>query len=298
MEKLNFDKIKHVLPSKKFVKVFLIGGGVLLVVLIATSYFGSSHSFSRNGSLLRPNETMGEAITQDTNKNTIPDWEETLWGLDPKGDGVANKKIIDEKKIAHGIDLTAEEENLTPTDEFSRSLFATIVTLQQSGSITPEAVTNLAASIGDSVDAKRVAPTVYTLSNMTLVEDTAVNKKAYRDALKNLIAEYSDVNLGSELDIISTGLNGGGASALATLHPMAVAYSQLSKKVVQLPTPRAIAGSALNLANAESQMSATLPQIEKLYDDALTGMVGIDDFIKANKASNDASQKIKVYFGL
>src|ERR1044072_2206217 len=99
------ETIKKELPSKKFT---VVTGIVLIVVagvLIVSSYFASSTIFSRSINKNAPVESSGtvaDIITRDTNGNGISDWEETLWGLDPKGNGEENKKTITAKKAAAG----------------------------------------------------------------------------------------------------------------------------------------------------------------------------------------------------
>jgi len=236
-------------------------------------------------------------VELDSNDNGIPDWEESLWGLDPKGNGDANKKAIASKKAAAGIDTTEPKSPANATDAFSRQLLSAVLALKQSGSLTPEAITNLAASVGNSVDAHHADPATYTINDIRLTSSsTAQAKAAYKVALKGVIDQYQDVNLGSELGIISDGLSGGGADTLAALGPIAQAYTDISKKIIALPTPPGASLYALALANTSAAMGATLVQIQNLYGDVISGMVGIDDYVKASAASDKASANMKLYF--
>ena len=45
-------------------------------------------------------------------------------------------------------------------------------------------------------------------------------------------------------------------------------------------------------------MAAALPQVEDIYDDALNGMVGINDYVNASNASDSASASMKAYFAM
>lgn len=296
---MDWERYSKMLPSKKFVIVISSLIAIVLLIIVGTSYFGSNSRFNRNGNAdLATGETVKDAITRDSNNNGIPDWEESLYGLDPKGDGAANKKVIDQKKAAAAIATTDEgTQTLTETDKFSQELLSTILALKQSGGLTEAAITNLAASVGDSVDANHVNATPYALSGLTLAsKDSPEIKAKYKKDLKALIAQYDSVPLGTELSIMSDGLENGVASALDQLQPIADAYTSLGAKVMKLTTPPAIAQAALDLANSSATMGATLVQIKNFYSNVLAGMVGVDDYTKANTLSEKATRQLAAYF--
>ncbi len=288
------------LPSKKF--SIIIGSciAVILVVFITTSYFGSKSSFNKNPNafnLISSSGTLNETISHDSNNNGIPDWEESLWGLDPNGDGASNKKIIDAKKAENAI-KTNDSDLPTPTDIFTREFMSTVLALRQSGNLTPEALSKVAQTIGNDVDNKHANPNTYSMSDLTLVNTNPVKEKiAYQNALKNVISQYNDVDLGSELSIISDSLNENSPGSLKLLQPIAEAYIELAKKIVALRTPVEISQNALDLANATVEMGQTLLRIENLYTDTIHGMVSLDDYVKASDASDRATATIASYFG-
>ena len=301
MEKIDIEKIKAVLPSKQFARLII---GVFVVVLIfigTTSYFGSRNEYNQSGknSLTEKGMTVGDIVTLDSNNNGIPDWEESLWGLDPKADGATNKMLLAQKKAASGIPTTdsTPDSQLTETDKFSRSLLATLIALQQSGNLTPIAITNLAASVGDNVNTKHVSVRTYTLEDLRMTTaDDAAAKAAYMAGLKQILDQYSSLNLGSELETIASGFDSQSPQILQSLAPTAAAYTAISTEMLALPTPRSAAPYALDLINSSAIMGATLPQVENFYSDVIAGMVGLDDYIKASNVSDAASANMRTYF--
>jgi len=286
------------LPSKKFAKVIGAYAGLAVIFLFATRLWSSQSSFNRNGSthLVEANGTVADLIVQDSNGNGIPDWEESLAGLDPKGDGAANKKIVDEKTAAAGTPPAADED-VSATDEVSQQLLGTLLALRQSGTLTPTSLANVAASLGDTIDAKHTNAATYAMSDMKLyASDSLSVKRTYKNDLNTIIDSYSDIDLGSEAMIIASGLQDGGDGALKELEPLAEAYAKLGKQIMGLTTPPAVAQNALDLANASAQMGAALTQAEHLYTDVISGMVGIDDYTKANDVSLNASKTLAAYF--
>ena len=287
------------LPSKKFSIIIGACIAVILAVFITTSYFGSKSSFNKNPdsfNLISSSGTLNQTISQDSNNNGIPDWEESLWGLDPNGDGASNKKIIETKKAGNAI-KTEDSDLPTPTDIFTREFMSTVLALRQSGNLTPDALTKVAQTIGNDVDNKHANPVTYSMSDLKIVSTGTLKEKiAYEDALKTLISQYDNVDLGSELSIISDSLNQNNSGSLKLLDPIAVAYVDLAKKIVALKTPSEISQNALDLANATAEMGQTLAHIENLYTDTIHGMVSLDDYVKASDQADRATTTIASYF--
>lgn len=289
------ERLKKILPSRKFARIIGVSSIVLIVFFVASSHFGSTSIFSKGTKApVSAKGTVGDVVTRDSNKNDIPDWEESLWGLDPKGDGVENARIIREKKIAAGINVDATSDEGTATDQFSQELLSTIIALYQSGSLTPEAVTKLAESVGQSVDGKYTTTPAYTAKDIT-VSSTAT-KKNYEDAVGTLLYDYRNKNLGSEADIISQGLNEDTKDALQQLTPISQAYIDLGQRITKLNTPQEAVPYALTLANTSAQAGQSLVKIQKIYSDVLLGMVGLDEYAKADMGFDTAFQQMGNYF--
>ena len=289
--------IKKYLPSKQF--VYALGGlTVGILVLIGISNYIGYHKIFNAKPPLSAEGTLTDAVGRDSNGNGIPDWQETLYGLDPNGDGPSNKAIIEKKQAAANITPgTSDGTDLSATDAFSQQLLATIVTLQQSGTLTPDAVAKVAASVGDTVDAKHTNATTYSMSDLTLSKKTpSAAKKAYYKALKAVVDQYQSVNLGSEMSIIANGFNSTDPNSLSSLTTIAAAYTAMSKQIIALPTPPQVAQNALDLANSTAQMGAALVLVQNIYTDVLTGMVGVDDYTKASATSDAASATLATYF--
>ena len=294
-----YKKYEKYLPSKKFAFLILGVGGALVIILVISSYFGSRTSFNEGAKPKVSSEgTVSDIVSRDSNNNGIPDWEETLWGLDPTADGATNKKIIEQKQEANDItpsDTTGAQDK---TDQFSQQLLSTILAMQQSGTLTPQTLEKVAESVGDSVDAVHTNANTYSLSDMKLYPtDSPAAKAAYESALRGVVSQYDDVDLGSEMTIMAESLDSDDAGALAQLAPFASAYTQLGKQIIALKTPPAVAQNALDLANASEQMGASLVQVENLYTDAISGMVGVDDYTKASDLSDRATDTLSAYFG-
>jgi hypothetical protein len=293
------EKIKSMLPSKKFSRSLFLLVGIVLAVIIATSFFGSHRIFfkNKNNAPVKANGTVADVVTRDSNENGITDWEESLWGLDPEGDGATNKKIIEQKKLAAGIAAPGEgtTTSQTATDQFVQEFLSTILALNQSGSLTPEAVANLADALGKHIDTKRTPEVIYDMTDLQIATgDQMKARKAYAQGLVTLTKKYQTLGIGTELDIIARGLEEN-TTDLGDLGPIASAYRNFGRDLTGITVPKSAALMTVDLANASVRAGTALDKAATIYSDALTGMVGIDDFLAANKDFERATERITDY---
>ncbi len=304
-EIIKIEKLKKYLPSKKLARILGGSAVVVILVLVISSYFGNNLRFlsgKKNGLVVG---TVGEAIGKDSNNNGIPDWEESLWGFDPKGNGKENKVAIEAKKqaakttsIGSGDDI--EDINAsTPTGAFSRDLLSSMLALQQAGSLTPEAIANIAASIGQTFDTKRGLTPTYKITDVTLASgDLNAARIAYKKNFQTILNKYKNSSFGSEFDIIAEGLgNSTEDSALATLPDIATDYTNFAKDVLSQKTPKDAAVYALELANASQGIANSLRKIALFRSDVMTGLVGMDEYTKSSNSFTTATSNLGNYFG-
>ncbi len=291
---MNFKQYEKYMPSEKFIKIFASIAGVIILFLIVTSHFGNSSDFNNDKSALTENSTVGDLVTLDSNDNGIPDWEESLWGLDPKADGALNKSIITQKKVQNGLVDTGAGQNdakLTQTDIFARQFLSTILALKQSGGLTTDAVTKLTDSMTKGLDQKRDTNTYYTADGITTVPDSDGAKKAFGLNLLKLIQGYSSQGMGSELPLISNALNGQ-SEQMPDLEPEASAYENFAKDLSTSNTPISMAQYIAQMANSSVKMANGLRAGQNIYTDAVGGMVGIDDYMQAKDQFDKATTNL------
>ena len=287
------DKFKDILPSKKFVSIMSLCIGICVIILIFASYFGSSSTFNKAPLSVSKNTTLGELLVQDTNSNGISDWEETLYGLDPKGDGLANKKIIDEKKLKvqkeNGI-TTKDLNDNSETAMLSRQMLSTILALKQSGNLTPEAVSNLADALGQNLDIKRDNLQTYSINDLKVVDDVSQNALlAYAKSFNTILGDANDDGLGKEMAYVYQVLDQNAShDKVKNLDPYVKVYAKFATSIMSLKTPKSISQKSLALANACMLMSHALEKIENMYSDAVSGLIGFNEYTTAASSIQDA----------
>ena len=132
---MNFNKEKYqrYLPSKKFTIITSII--VVLAVIIFIIFFMSSSGENfikrneKNTTTLKvENQTISDLIQKDSDGDSIPDWEETLWGTDPNKkmtfNDMPDATYVENKKKELKIEQSVNETKLTETDKFAREFFA------------------------------------------------------------------------------------------------------------------------------------------------------------------------------
>ena len=291
------------LPSRKFALIIAICIVGVLISLYITSRFGTQDSFSRNEYAVKnANITLQDAISLDSNKNGIADWEESLWGLDPLVNGPENKRVIEAKKTQAGITLPTEtatpesSPETTETEQFSKNLLATVLALKENGGLTPEAVANLGNAFGQNIDAKRAVGPAFFASSLTLVSNTAENYKNYDLALRKIVKTYDAKKLGSEVDYIPQVMADGDTQKTQDIIvSLGAEYQNLAKAIVSLPTPEGIAEFSLSLANSADAIGVALKKIAVIKTDALGGMIGVDEYTTNSEKFLVASSDIVTF---
>lgn len=285
---------KNYLPSKKFQAIVLI-----IIVFIAlffaikgvVSLIKSKKLTSKEPAKI----TVGEIIQKDSNNNGIPDWEEYLWGLDPNKNGPENKAfILAKKKILsdnNGSPSVEPSQIITDNEALSREFFATIVSLQQTGSLDDESLGAVTDAIGNNVKAEEIKD-IYTYNMMTVVNDSPTANSTYQENLSKLVTKYQDADIGNELTFIIQGLNNKDLQALYAAQTVAVAYQNFGKEFIKVPVPKALATLQLSAANNYEKTGQTIQDLTTMLNDPLGGMKAILNYKNYNDALGTDLEKI------
>ncbi len=260
-------------PSKQFLKRGAIAISIVLVILVVqTSWFRAL--FNKKPLSPVASMTVGDIVTEDTNGNGIPNWEEELWGLDPTTiytGGVSNKEIIESKRAALGIQSTSEAD-LDDTDRIARQLFTLTSALGQSDEVDSATLQSIAATLGDSVDIKAVS-NIYTLKDVQTSQTTTANLQTYTTTLKKTLSKYDATT--PDIEVLAMALENEDASGLPQLAQSATTYQKLAKDLVAMRTPLGLAQDHLALANSFAGIATSLIYMTELNDNSLKALVGV-----------------------
>ena len=272
---------KNYLPSKQFTaRVVTL---VVIVLVVFGIYKLVGYIKDRPNQAKEPTKiAVKEIVKKDTNKNGIPDWEESLWGLDPTKDGPENKEFILAQRAIlaeKGIDSSTEsgtgvsDENET----LSREFFAIIMALQQSGNLDEASLKAISDTIGENISASPI-PDVYTRSGLTIKADSEAANEAYFEGIKGVLLKYQDKDIGDELTFISQGIDRSDPQAIAIAGNIAQSYKAFGKDLMKIAVPSSFATVHLSLANNYDKTGRSIDGMLTLLTNQIAGMKALINY--------------------
>lgn len=301
---------KQFLPSKHF--IYIAGGIILVGGLILGMRYVWTH---RNTLRLTPQQkalhdssqkiSVGELIGRDTDSDGISDWEEALWGTDPQkvdtdGNGKTDKEEIDARKAT--LDTSAgstggSDEQSNETALLAQQLFATIVSLSQSGNLTSEAIDNLSDSIGSSITIQKLSDTYTATSIKTGANTKVVRQKLFTD-FKKLVGIYDQYKFGSELDLMEQQFEGGNTRALESVRRIAVAYQKFAVDAAKLTVPTDYSSQYVALLNSYDKIGRTLIDLSVTDENPLVSISAFVNYSSHSAALVDNVEAFKAYMSI
>lgn len=295
-------KQRSFLPSKKFVMFIgsvialgglVWGGGVLLAK--KTTYEkskGTATTIAGTGT--------EDFYMADADDDGIYDWEEGLWGTDPKDkdsddDGTPDGDEIDKKKDQlkekNGITRAdTASTDLNQTEVFARELFSAASIANQNGGLSPEALDNFSTTFKQSVSEAGIAD-VYTSGSLKLTDISVV---AYKKSLEAVFKGYLSSGLSAEDAMYR--LSTGDTSAVTEIEQVAEFHHGISNALIALPTPFSAAGPHLLMANSSAKISLSLLSIRNFKEDPILAMVGLRQYFEYSDDYEKAALDLAAYF--
>jgi hypothetical protein len=236
------------------------------------------------------NITVGDLVNKDTDGDGVPDWEETLYGLDPTKrettPGIPDSTAIAKMKVVQGneqglpsLNGATGTQNLTQTDKFSRELFSTVAALNQNGNVDQATVDQIGNSLADNIK-NSPQRKIYTLADIKVTQDNSLKAvKNYNDTLNNIYKKYP--SKGNVMDIMQRFIvdtNNVDSSVLTELDPIITQMQNIVSEIVKINTPSDLTQAHLGFINAIERLLENLNDI-KLYDsDVIVALGGISQY--------------------
>ncbi len=230
--------------------------------------------------------TLSDLVSRDTDGDTIPDWEEKLYGTDPNKkettpgvpDAVAIEKL--RPQAGQSVSVNSGTENLTQTDKLSRDIFSSVAATSQDGqTIDQSTIDQMGSSLAENIQSS--APRkVFTAADLTTTTDDKKSLQKYSDAGSNLLYDKNASNY-SVIDVLQKFLGDGtnvDSSALLELNPIIAKTNNVIKGLAAMSVPKSLVVLHLNILNAFEALSENLSDIQ-LYDtDAVVAFKGINQY--------------------
>jgi len=277
---------------RKHKRIILITLAVLFLAVLflikRTTIFEKTTEFIQDNQegLTYNTATIGELVEKDTDGDTIPDWQEPLYGLDPTTKetvpGIPDITTINKLRAEQGLttDIANENiENLTETEKFARELFSTATSLTQSGLMNQSMVDNISTSLNDRI--KNSAPKkIYTLADIKITDDnTALAVQKYKNDLTNIYKKYTYQTMVEE---VLAKFAGDGTTidenALAELDPIITQTQNIINARLKMAVPSQLAQSHLNVINAMERWLESVGGMKLFSSDPILALMAIKNY--------------------
>lgn len=287
MSKTDFKKY---LPSQKFVASLLT---IVIVIafgfLIKEAFILVKHLINKdnNSNSKVAVTTVSDIIQEDSNNNGIADWEEYIWSLDPTKNGPENKAFILAKKksMAESGEIVLDEsgKEISDNEMLSRSLLATILSLESSGGIDEDSLKAISETIGQEIVVSEI-PDKYSYQEVNIVPTSPDSLLKYHSDFSTIYTKYQDQDVGTEITLISIGIGSEDVQSLRTAKTIAVYYRDFANELIGIETPSEIASLHLKIINDLSKIGDSVDGLAMSLADPMLGMKSL---ILYNKYSDD-----------
>ncbi len=254
-----------------------------------------------------------EILIKDTDGDGLKDWEEALWGTDPRNPDTDGDKTNDGDEVkksrnplvkgpkdtlaqtATSTKNSDPSKNLTLTDQFSRDLFAKYMTLRQAGQASD------AQSQADLID-EMLMNNKYTLKSRVYVtkeiktrqDDSVASIRQYGNDVGRVFKTYM-ISSKNEALIVKDSTVSGNQNELAQLDPIIKSYQNILDNLLKIQVPESAVYIHLKILNSTSELIFADQALRKFYTDPMLGLLGLTQYQTSTQSFFDAIKDIKSF---
>jgi hypothetical protein len=258
---------------------------------------------------------LGSSIADvDTDSDNLKDWEETLWGTDPKtadtdGDGTSDGEevaasrnpaiagdgktdVVSKEAYDPRVASTTLED--TATARFSRDFFAKYLSIKQAGGeVSLDDQQTIIEGIIAEEQSKLTLPSL-SLADITVSDKTTL--KQYGDLLGAVSRNRQPEGGNTQLVIIADSIMANDETKLLKLKPIQQNYALIISDLRKLPAPRSIIDAHLALVNALVLIESGVRGLTQVTTDPLSAMARAQFYFDGITGFDIALDNIKAIF--
>lgn len=275
---------KRTTPSSKIVALAI----VIIAVVVASWLirFGGKTGEAAPPSFTTSDSQKIYVNETDTDGDGLRDWEESLWGFDPKnpdsdGDGEsdsAEKQIVQQqtqeerREFAQLVDPTnfSDWESLPYTEQLTGKVLADYLTLKQSGrALTQEDAVALVENLPKYESPARPTAVVYALSDIRVTSETGDDAlREYGNDIGAALKSGGVVK--NEMAVLLSFLQTGDNTVFARdMQAVTAQYSNVITALLAVSVPKDAAGKHLGIINTLSLVRNDLLSFAGFAEDPL-----------------------------
>ncbi|HRH30798.1 MAG TPA: hypothetical protein PK886_01880 [Candidatus Paceibacterota bacterium] len=265
---------QNYLPSKKL-SIFLL----IFLVIFFSLFFFNKKNYSNNEAANIKNISASTLVLNDQDMDGLYDWEESLWGTDPKQkdsdqNGINDKEETELKKNELGITTDQESTSANQTDQLAKEIFSLAVSLNQNGLLTQEGVENLTKILGDQILTTEEIENPESEIQVQVIENSAENKEKYKAAVLKTIESAKNKGFGGELTEFSK-IIAEESDNTENLEKISQTYSDLADELIQIKAPEEISSIHKSLISELIRTSLSINLMSNYYSDPILSLRGI-----------------------
>ncbi len=275
-----------------------------VVLIVGASLLARDAESPRSVSASEESGLLQAIATKDSDGDGLPDWEEALYGANPRMTDTFNLGMTDGEAVARGLivpkaiaDISVttslpaslDSEGLPPpaaegtlTDAFARNLFALYLSSKQTNgganlsegemaAITKEALNSLSSII-------TVAPDFKSAKDLKISGSGPDAFKTFAAQAEAVLMKNTSNATTSEINYLKSALENDDATALPHIVSIAKAYRDSAAGLAMIPVPKELAADHLLLINTVMRMGQIASDFARVNDDPLATMLALQQY--------------------
>lgn len=297
--------------------LFLFVGGALLVAFTGDRIKTSEAELPLGAIEYAKEKAAAQTSNQDTDKDGLKDWEETLWGTDPlnndtDGDGTDDGSEVDQDRnpAMEGpddtIDLSKdiptqnqEDVELTATEKVAAIFFKEYVTLRQSGGLNdPAAQAELLQKIVAQFNEVAKAPQ-HTLNDILVGPLSGTESaRSYGNLVAVAIEQNPLPGNTPALNLLLSALEQDDPKQLEVLAVYEKAYRGIEDSLLQIVVSTEAAPLHLALVNQFTALRWQVESMQQAFEDPVVMMHAVNPHVESSRALLDTLGRLQSYLKL
>lgn len=291
---------------------------MLMVIIIGVAWYAKNPNVTESNSLYvhNSNKTDQESIDrqtrisseQDDDGDGLMNWEEVLWGTDPKnpdtdGDGVSDG---DEVRLGRNPLVPGPGDTTTgltnagsdivdnsKTAQISRDLFSNYLQTKRIGVPVDASVQDQIINRVFSGESPGIQNKEYTLADITISANSDFKK--YGNDIGLALSRGRAQDNRTELDILRAALAQENRLEIQKLDPIIAGYETILNGVAATQVPRDLIGQHIELLNSLSRVLANIKSFRLIFDDPVVGLAGLSNYYHDVDYMQRSFQNIKFF---
>lgn len=300
------------MPGKKIIFIIfaflIVGGGMVFII-----GKGKARTVVYENKNVRLTEAEKIAVI-DSDKDSLMDWEESLWKTDPQnpdtdGDGASDGEEVkngrdplrkgpndklDSETIAKKINEGSEAE-LSDTTKFSRELFVKLLAAKKAGENISESDYEYLIEKNVSREKEILEHKLYKPEDFKVFKgETADSIRAYGNSIASIMMLPSPEPLEHELEILIRVIDTENAAELDKLIPLVTQYNRIKTDLLNTKVPESAIPWHLEMTNSIVKKMHDIEGMRYIFSDPLRAIPAIgryqedaDGFMKALRGYKD-----------